>query len=99
MLVVIFFQSLGWGQSAFPADAEDAAVKLMLSLLKDMGKEMTPRWQSAHLDRVINTIVEWLPNSKTLLTQVHMLLLADTMSLVEASPLHSPTCYDVAREQ
>lgn len=61
----------------------------MLSLLKDMGKGMTQRWQTLHLDGVIKTIVEWLPQSRTLLTQVLTLIhLANTMSHIERSPLH-----------
>ena len=71
-LVATFFQSLGWGQSAFSADADDAAAQLMLSVLKDMGKEMPPRWQSMHMDRVIQSLVRLLPQSKALLTQVCM---------------------------
>ena len=74
-LVAKFFHSLGWGESAISADTEDAAAKLMLSLLKDMGKEMPWRWQKAHLDRVIESMVTLLPRSKTLLNQVYMLTL------------------------
>ena len=71
-LVAEFFHSLGWGQPAFPADIEDAAAKLMLSLLKDMGKEMPWRWQKVHLDRVVESMVRLLPRSKALLNQVYM---------------------------
>lgn len=65
-----FFQSLGWGQPDFPADAMDAAAKLMLSLLRDMAKEMTPSWQTLHLDSLIQGMVKVLPSVRTLLTQV-----------------------------
>ena len=74
-LVAKFFQSLGWGQSAFSPDAEDLAAKLMLSLLKDMSKEMPARWQKTHLDMVVESMVRLLPRSRSLLQQVYMLSL------------------------
>lgn len=71
-LVARFFHSLGWGQSAFSADTEDAAAKLMLSLLKNMCTEMSWQWQKANLDRVLDRMVRMLPGSRTLLNQVYM---------------------------
>ena len=72
MLVATFFHSLGWGQSAFSADAEDSAAKLMLSLLKDMGMEMSPWWQKTYLDTAIESMVRLLPRSERLVKQVGM---------------------------
>lgn len=70
-LVATLFQSVGW-RPALPADANNAAAKLMLSFLKDLVTEMTLRWQNAHLTKMIQSMVKHTPCIRTLLTQVFM---------------------------
>ena len=74
-MVATLFQSLGYGQPDFPAEAKDAAALYMLSLFSDV-KEMSPYWQTCNLERMLKSMIQLLPSIKILMTQVCCVLSA-----------------------
>jgi len=68
-LVATLFKSVGLGQTDFTAEAQDAAVKLMLCLLENM-KDMSPYWQKHNLEAVLTRMMQLEPDLNILFSKV-----------------------------
>ena len=68
-LVATLFKSVGLGQADFTAEAQDAAVKLMLCLLENM-QDMSPYWQKHNLEAVLTRMMQLEPDLNVLFSKV-----------------------------